>query len=219
MPPAERSSGEVHAADVDSDLQTAIGAHPPVDRASTGVLETVNALTEPFHASRTPSEAQVPGMNNIAGGPTVDRTPTGEGETLALTSAPVAEEPRWDPAMAETFTPRFGAATQDSKVETSPVGHGRPPIIWGQDIQIRPSMNLPQPSNSSSRTSAILSISQASVSDAILRLQLEKARVQKELDKRKADHDDLKHSASEATGQVEVEQKSCGEKLSEESCK
>jgi len=142
MPLAERSSGEVHAADVDSDLQTAIGAHPPVDRASTGVLETLNALTEPFHASRTPSEAQVPGMNNIAGGPTVDRTPTGEGETLALTSAPVAEEPRWDPAMAETFTPRFGAATQDSKVETSPVGHGRPPIIWGQDIQIRPFMNL-----------------------------------------------------------------------------
>ena len=74
----ERSSGEVHAADVDSDLHTAIGAHPPVDRASTGVLETVDALTELFHASRIPSayrastetgtEAQVPGMNNIAGG-------------------------------------------------------------------------------------------------------------------------------------------------------
>ena len=55
MPPAERSSGVVHAADVDSDLHTAIGAHPQVDRAPTGVLETVVALTEPFHASRTPS--------------------------------------------------------------------------------------------------------------------------------------------------------------------
>ena len=43
MPPAERSSGVVHAADVDSDLHTTIGAHPPVDRASTGVLETVDA--------------------------------------------------------------------------------------------------------------------------------------------------------------------------------
>jgi hypothetical protein len=52
MPPAERSSGEVHAADVDSDLHTAIGAHPPVDRAPTGVLETVDALIEPFHASK-----------------------------------------------------------------------------------------------------------------------------------------------------------------------
>ena len=78
MPPAERSSGEEHAADVDSNLHTAIGAHPPVDRAPTGVLETVDALTEPFHASRAPSayrastetgtEAQVPGMNNIAWG-------------------------------------------------------------------------------------------------------------------------------------------------------
>ena len=58
-----------------------------------------------------------------------------------LTSAPVAEEPRGEPAMVETFTPRFGAVTQDSKVETSPVGHGRPSIVWGQGIQIRPSMN------------------------------------------------------------------------------
>jgi hypothetical protein len=130
MPPAERSSGEVHAADVDSDQHTAIGAHPQVDRAPTGVLETVVALTEPFHASRTPSayralartdtEAEVPGMNTTAGGPIVDRTPTGGGETLALTSAPVTEEPRGEPAMVETFTPRIGAVTQDSKVETSP---------------------------------------------------------------------------------------------------
>jgi len=176
--------------DVDSDLHAAIGAHPPVDRASTGVPEMVDALTEPSHASRTPSayrastetgtEAQVPGMNNIAGGPTVDRTPTEGGETLALTSAPIAEIH----AMVETFIPRFGAATQDSKVETSPVGHGRPSIVWGQVIQIRPSMNLPQPSDSSSRT---LAISQASVSDAISRLQQEKARVQKDLDNRKAE--------------------------------
>ncbi len=190
-PATERSSENV---DVDSDLHTAIGAHPPVDRSSTGVPEMVDALTEPSHASRTPSayrastetgtEAQVPGMNNIAGGPTVDRTPTEGGETLALTSAPVAEEPRGDPAMVETFIPRFGAATQDSKVETSPVEHGRPSIVWGQGIQIRPSMNLPQPSDFSSFT---LAISQASVSDAISRLQQEKARVQKDLDNRKAE--------------------------------
>jgi len=48
-------------------------------------------------------------------------------------------------------------------------------------------MNIPQPSDSSSRTSAIQSISQASVSDAISRLQQEKARVQKDLDNRKAE--------------------------------
>ena len=98
-------------------------------------------------------------------------------ETLALTSAPAAEEPRGDPAMVETFTPRFGAVTQDSKVETSQVGHGRPAIVWRQGIQIRPAMNLPQPSDSSSRTLEIPSISQASFSDAITRLQQEKSRV------------------------------------------
>jgi len=52
MQPAVRYSGEVHAADVDSDLHTTIGAHLPVDRAPTGVLETVDALTEPFSAFR-----------------------------------------------------------------------------------------------------------------------------------------------------------------------
>jgi hypothetical protein len=64
MPPAERSSGEVHAADVDSDLHMAIGAHLPVDRASTGVLKTVDRAS-----TETGTEAQVPGMNSIAGGP------------------------------------------------------------------------------------------------------------------------------------------------------
>jgi predicted nuclease with TOPRIM domain len=72
--------------------------------------------------------------------------------------------------MVESFTPRFGAATQEPKVETSP------------------SMNLPQPSDPSFRPSSRPSISQASVSDAISRLQQEKARVQKELDQRKADY-------------------------------
>ena len=86
-------------------------------------------------------EAEVPGMITTAGGPFVDRTPTGGGETLVLTSAPVAEEPRWEPAMVETFTPRFGAVTQDSKVETSP-GQVRPAIIWGQGIQIRLATHL-----------------------------------------------------------------------------
>ena len=142
MPPAERLSGEVHVATVDSDLHAAIWAHPPVDRSSTGEHETVDALTEPVQAStETGTEAPVPVMSNIAAVPNVDRTST----DLMLTSAPVAEEPRGDPAMVELFTPRFGVATQDSKVETSPGGHGRPPIVWGQGIQIRPSMNLPHP--------------------------------------------------------------------------
>jgi hypothetical protein len=114
-------------------------------------------------------------MNTTAGGPTVDRTLTGVLETLALTSASVAEEPRGDPTMVESLL--------DSKAETSPDGRGRPPIVWGRGIQIWPSMNLPQPSDSSSRPSARLPISQASV----------KIRIQKELDRRKADHDDLRH--------------------------
>ena len=52
----------------------------------------------------------------MAGGPSVDRTLTGGGETLALTSAQVAEEPSGDPTMVGSFTPRVGAATQDSTV-------------------------------------------------------------------------------------------------------
>jgi hypothetical protein len=112
-------------------------------------------------------------------------------EALALTSAPVAEEPRGEPAMVETFTPRIDAVAQDSKAETSPGGQVRPAIVWGQDIQIRPAMNLPQPSDSSSRTSATPTISQASVSDAITRLQHEKARVQKDLNRKKAEYNDL----------------------------
>ena len=65
----------------------------------------------------------------MAGGPSVDRTLTGGGETLALTLAQVTEEPRWDPTMVESFTPRVRAFTQDSKVERSSDGQGRPPII------------------------------------------------------------------------------------------
>ena len=132
-------------------------------------------------STETGTEAEVPGMNTTAGGPTVDRTLAGVLETLALTSASVAEDPRGEPAMVETFTPRFGAVTQDSKVETSPGGQVRPAIVWGQGIQIRLAMKLPQPSDSSSRTSATPSISQASVSDAITKLQQEKARVQKRI--------------------------------------
>ena len=94
--------------------------------------------------------------------------------------------------MVETFTPRIGATTSDSKVgETSQDGRGRSPIVWGQGIQIRQSTNLPNPSNSVSRPAARLSISQSSVSDAISRLQQEKARIQKDYDRRKADHDEL----------------------------
>ena len=94
----------LHATDIASGSHSAIGAHPPVDRASTGVLETDDALTEPRRALRTPSEYRastetgteetVPVMNTTAGGPTVDRTLTGMLETLALTSTSVAEKPR-----------------------------------------------------------------------------------------------------------------------------
>ena len=53
-------------------------------------------------------------------------------------------------------------------------------------FQIRPSKNPPQPSDSSSRPSATLLISPASVSDAISRLQQEKTRLQKNLDQKQA---------------------------------
>ncbi len=116
MLPVERPSGEVHATDIASGSHAAIGAHSPVDRASTDVLETDGALTEPRRASRSPSEYRTlartdteeinPVMDNMAGGPSVDRTLTGGGETLALTSAHVAEEPRGDPTMVESFTRR-----------------------------------------------------------------------------------------------------------------
>ncbi len=46
MLPVERPSGEVHATDIACGSHAAIGAHPPVDRASTDVLETDGALTE-----------------------------------------------------------------------------------------------------------------------------------------------------------------------------
>ena len=133
----------------------------------------------------------VPVMITIVGGPTVDRTSTGVHETIALTPASVAEEPRGDPAMVESFTPRVGATTPDSKVETSKDGRGRPPIVWGQGVQIRPSINLPLPSDSVSRPAARLPISQSSASDAISRLQQEKTRIKEESDKRKTDHDEL----------------------------
>ena len=95
--------------------------------------------------------------------------------------------------MVESFTPRVDVATQDFKIEKSSEGQGRPAIVWGQGIQIRPSKKLPQPSDSSSRPSATLPISPASVSDAISRLLQEKARIQKDLDQRKAEHEALKH--------------------------
>ncbi len=139
-----------------------------------------------------------PVMNNMAGGPSVDRTLTGGGETLALTSAHVAEEPHGDPTMVESFTPRVGTATQDSKAETSLGGQGRPPNRWGQGIQMRPSKNLPQTSDPSSRPAATpLPISPAEVSEAISRLQREKARIQKDLDRTKAEHADIRRRMDE----------------------
>ena len=96
--------------------------------------------------------------------------------------------------MVESFTPRVGAATQDSKVGRSSAGQSRPPIKWGQGIPIRPSTNLPQPSDPSSHPSATLPISPASVSEAISRLQQEKTRLKKKLDQKQAEHDALTHN-------------------------
>jgi len=138
-------------------------------------------------STETDTEAIVPVMKTMTGRPSFDRTLTGGGEALALTSAQVVEEPREDPTMVESFTPRVGAATQDSKVEKSSDGQDRPPIVWGQGIQIRPSKNLPRPSDSASRPSAT-----SSVSKAISKLQREKARIQRDLDQKKAEHKELR---------------------------
>ena len=136
--PVERPSGEVHATDVASGSLSAIGAHPPVDRASTEVLETDDALTEPRHASRfssayrasteTDTEVIDPVMNNQAGGPSVDRTLTRGGETLALTSAHVTEEPRGDPTMVESYARLarkascpMGTRHPDATIQESPL--------------------------------------------------------------------------------------------------
>ncbi len=58
---------------------------------------------------------------------------------------------------------------------------------------MRPSKNLPQTSDPSSRPAATpLPISPAEVSEAISRLQREKARIQNELDQTKAAHADIR---------------------------
>ena len=67
----------------------------------------------------------------------------------------------------------------------------RPPIVWGQGIQIRPTKNPPQPFDSSSRPAAALPISPASVSEAISKLQREKDRIQRDLDQKKAEYEAL----------------------------
>ena len=94
-------------------------------------------------------------------------------------------------------TPRVGAATTDSKFGMSTDGRGRLPIGWGQGIPIRPSMNLPPPANSESRPSTSRTISQACVSEAISRLQREKASVQQALDRCKAEYTDLRNRSDE----------------------
>jgi hypothetical protein len=77
----------------------------------------------------------VPVMIAMAGGPVVARTSMGVHETAVSTLASVAEEPRREQAMVDTFIPQVGAATSESKVgETSKDGHGRSPIVWGQGI-------------------------------------------------------------------------------------
>jgi hypothetical protein len=146
-------------------------------------------------------------MSTVAGGPTVERTLTGvletAGSTLALvaeeprgeptmvdtftppvgaaTQVPtVAEEPRGEPTMVDTFTPPVGAATQVPMAETCPDGRGRPPIVWGQGIPIRTSTTtLPSPIAPSDRPSSRPVISQESFNDIIARLDREKTRFQK----------------------------------------
>ena len=134
------------ATDIVIDSHSAIGTHPSVGRASTGVLETEDSATALRQRSRTPSEhrdsteagteALVPVMSNVAGGPTVDRTSTGGGETIALTPAAVTEEPCGEPTMVDMFTPPVGAATQVPMVDANPDGRSRPPVAWGQGIPI-----------------------------------------------------------------------------------
>jgi len=89
----------------------------------------------------------VPVTIAIAGGPTVDRTSTGD-------PASVADEPRGDPAMVDSFTPRIGAATADSKVETSLDGRGRPTYRLGTrhpDTAVNESSPSIRPNISSAR--------------------------------------------------------------------
>ena len=126
--------------------------------------------------------------------------------------------------MVETFTPRFGAVTLESKVsETSQDGRGRSPVVWEQGIQLRPSMNLPRlldliPVDIASRQL----ISQSSVIDAISRLQQEKTRIKKDCDHRKADHDELKHRYDQLVKQRDKSRSNknrVGDKLPEESYK
>jgi len=137
---AELPSGEVNAAD------SVYRAYPPVDRSSTGEHETDDMLTALRHASRTPSayrastetgtEAMVSGMITMAGEPFVDRTSTGVHEKSVLTQASVAEEPRGDPAMVETLTPRVGAATLGSKVGAATSGW-RDDSRWTRSVTSR----------------------------------------------------------------------------------
>ncbi len=81
---------------------------------------------------------------------------------------------------------------------------------------MRPSKKLPQTSDPPSRPAATsLPISPAEVSEAISRLQREKTRIQKELDRTKAEHADIRgrwddlfkeqeHLASENTRQKQL---------------
>ena len=94
--------------------------------------------------------------------------------------------------MVDTFTPRVGADTSSSTVdETSHEGRSRTPVRWGQGIPQRPSMTPSHPANSESRPSTSRNISQASVSEAISRLQREKANIQQKLDGVLETHKDL----------------------------
>jgi hypothetical protein len=202
MPTVERPDpidGEAYAAGITSDPHAAIGAHPLVDRASTGVLETLDAPAEPRQRSRTPSEyralaetgivASVPVMSTVAGGPTVERTLTGVLKTAGSTLALVVEEPRGEPTLVETFTPPVGAATPVPMAMTSSDGRGRPPIAWGQGIPIRSTTTtLPSPIAPSNRPSSRLAISQESFDDTIAMLQREKTRFQKEANQRRIDY-------------------------------
>jgi len=106
-------------------------------------------------------------------------TETDRGASSAISTS---EEPRGEPAMVETFTPRVGADASSSKVDaTSPAGRSGTPIVWGQGIPLRPPLQLHPPTSVEPRPSTSRTISQASVSDAILRLQQEKT------------HDELQH--------------------------
>jgi hypothetical protein len=100
------------------------------------------------------------------------------------TSASVADEPHGDPAMVETFTPRSAR-----RVEMDEVGH----LSCGD----KASMNFPAHPNQDLVLPHLGTLHR----NCSLANPLEKARIQKDYDRRKAAHDELKHRYDQLSNQ------------------